>query len=73
MHISYGHRYDLKMDDVPSTGDYEPILSRTTTATATSITTNTATTTTIETSLPTEDENTPLVTQPTRAVDSGKN
>jgi hypothetical protein len=76
MHIAYGHKHDLKMDEVPAAG-YEPILSRTTTETETSVTTNTVTTTTINTSVPTDsideqDEETPLISHRRYAVDSGK-
>lgn len=65
MHISYGHKHDLKMEVSPPVTQ-EAIVSRTTT---TEILT---TTTTIESSLPTDDENTPLVVKPAKPVDSGK-
>jgi hypothetical protein len=69
MHITYGH----KMDATSPTA-YEPILSRSMTATETSITTDTITTTTINTLLQAEeDESTPLMVRSEPAVDSGKN
>jgi hypothetical protein len=68
MHIFYGHKHDLNMDEVPPTA-YEPILSRTTTETET----NTVTTATASTLIPAEDETAPLIVRPERAVDSGKN
>ncbi len=65
MHVSYGHKLDLTMDETTPTA-YEPILSRTTT------TTDIITTTTINTSLSPEDESTPLIVRSERPVDSGK-
>jgi hypothetical protein len=63
MHVSYGHKHDLTMDETTPTA-YEPILSRTTTTTTT--------TTTINTSLSAEDESTPLIVRSEQPVDSGK-
>ncbi|CAF3708092.1 unnamed protein product [Rotaria sordida] len=72
LHIAYGHKHDLTMDDTP-TATYEPILSRTTTTeTAPLITTDTTTAATINTSQieSSVDEETPLVSRPRSAVDS---
>jgi len=73
MHIAYGHKHDLKIDETSSIA-HESILSRTTIATETSLTTNTVTTTTVHTSIPEEEEEetTPLISRPQQAVDSGK-
>jgi hypothetical protein len=72
MHIIYGHKHDLKMEEIlPTT--HEPILSRTTTTDIeTSVTTHATTTTTINTSLLADDETTPLIVRPERPVDTGK-
>jgi hypothetical protein len=70
MHIAYGHKYDLKTDDTPP-AEYEPILGRTT-ATEAPITTDTETATPINTSLPEQDETTPLIQPRRQAIDSGK-
>jgi hypothetical protein len=71
LHIIYGHKHDLKMDDIPSIPISEPILSRTTT------------TTTIQTSSinnpiderdqsTSSDEITPLITRSEGNIDSSK-
>ncbi|CAF2747121.1 unnamed protein product [Rotaria sp. Silwood2] len=74
MHIAYGHKSDLKIDDTLTT-TYEPILGQTTAATEPLITTNLVTTTTITTSqteypVNEHDEATPLISRPRQAVDS---
>lgn len=71
LHIAYGHRHGLKLEESHSDGD-EQIDSQTITAIDTSITTNTVTTTTVNTSLPAEDETAPLIYRTEPAVDSGK-
>ena len=77
IHVAHGHEHDLKMDEVPTSGSYEPILSRTTTTESASITTNTVTRSTVRTSLPVngaeeQDEETPLISQPRLAAQSSK-
>lgn len=68
LHITYGHRHDLVLDE----NGYEPVDSQTVTATETSMTTDTVTTTTVNTSLLAEDETAPLIYRTEPAVDSGK-
>ena len=68
MHIIYGHKHDLTMDDVPPIISSEPLLSRTTTINA-----SPAPNTNDERDQSTStDEITPLITRPEGNVDSGK-
>jgi hypothetical protein len=69
LHIAYGHRHDFKFNGETNPTGYESISTRTTEATAT---TETVTTTTVNTSLPEEDENAPLIARTQPPVDSGK-
>ena len=75
IHITYGHKHDLKKKN-PSTAGYEPIISQTITEAIEDLTeTNTDHTTTVNTSLhenpvDEQDESTPLISQPQRATNS---
>jgi hypothetical protein len=68
MHIIYGHKHDLKMDDLPPLSATEPLLSRTTT---TSINTASAANVVDERDQSTSsDEITPLIARSEGKVDS---
>jgi hypothetical protein len=69
MHIIYGHKHDLKMDDAPLSITSEPLLSRTTTSINISPTMNPVDEHDQSTS---SDEITPLITRSEGKIDSGK-
>jgi hypothetical protein len=69
MHIIYGHKHDLKMDDPPPLSATEPLLSRTTTASINIVsTTNPVDERDQSTS---SDEITPLIVRSEGKIDSG--
>ena len=69
MHVLYGHKHDLKMDDSPPLPTTEPLLSRTATAINTTSTNNPVDEREQSTS---SDEITPLIIRSEGKVDSGK-
>jgi hypothetical protein len=70
MHVIYGHKHDLKMDDTPPLIVTEPILSRTTTTTIN--TSPTINPTNENDQSISSDEITPLIQRSEGKVDSGK-